>query len=468
LPRVSADGLTASIAKMRGEGAGDAAVETFAYYYRRLRDGDTGVLPEAEIEPVTEAPYADDLPDAGEEGRTALERAVVLKLNGGLGTSMGMTRAKSLLEAKDGLTFLDVIARQVLGLRKRSGARLPLVLMNSFATREDSLAALARHPGLEADVPLDFVQNKVPKLRADDFSPVEWPADPGLEWAPPGHGDLYTALVTSGLLDALLEREYRWAFVSNADNLGAVLDPRILGWIAREEIPFVMEVAERTEADRKGGHLARRRGGGLVLREIAQTPDEDADAFQDITRHRFFNTNTLWVDLRALAGLLAGREGVLGLPMIVNRKTVDPADPSSPAVVQLETAMGAAIDVFEGARALRVPRRRFAPVKTTDDLLVLRSDAYVLTEDAEVVLALPRTAEGAGPPVAMLDPAYFKLLDDFEARFPQGPPSLVEAERLEVRGDVVFGRDVAVRGRATVVHDGPGARRIEDGAVLQG
>ena len=229
-----------------------------------------------------------------------------------------------------------------------------------------------------------------------------------------------------------------------------------------------MEVAERTEADRKGGHLARRRGGGLVLREIAQTPDADTDAFQDITRHRFFNTNTLWVDLRALAGLLASRDGVLGLPMIVNRKTVDPADSSSPAVVQLETAMGAAIDVFDGARALRVPRRRFAPVKTTDDLLVLRSDAYVLTDDAEVVLAPQRTAEGAGRPVAVLDPAYFKLLEDFERRFPYGPPSLVAAERLEVRGDVVFGRDVVVRGRATVAHDGPGPRRIEDGAVLDG
>jgi UTP--glucose-1-phosphate uridylyltransferase len=272
--------------------------------------------------------------------------------------------------------------------------------------------------------------------------------------------------VTSGLLDQLLERDYRYAFVSNADNLGAVLDPRILGWIAREEVPFVMEVAERTEADRKGGHLARRRTGGLVLRETAQTPESDEDAFQDITRHPFFNTNTLWVDLRALADLLAQREGVLGLPMIVNRKTVDPADPSSPAVIQLETAMGAAIDVFEGARALRVPRRRFAPVKTTDDLLVLRSDAYVLTDGAEVVLDPRRAARGAGPPVAVLDPAYFKLLEEFDRRFPQGPPSLVEAERLAVRGDVVFGRDVVVRGRATVTNDGPGQRRVEDGAVL--
>src|SRR3954452_8686743 len=342
-------GLQASIDKMRRDGVGDAAVQAFADAYERLQEGETGVLPEDEIEPVEDVPDADALPDAGAQAGRALDRAVIVKLNGGLGTSMGMTGPKSLVEVKDGLTFLDVIVRQVLALRERTGARLPLVLMNSFSTREPSLEALGRYDDIEADVPLDFVQNKVPKLLADELEPAEWPDDPDLEWAPPGHGDLYAALVTSGTLDALLERDYRYAFVSNADNLGAFLEPRILAWLAGEGVPFVMEVADRTQADRKGGHIARS-GDGLVLREIAQTPDEDVDAFQDTSRHRYFNTNTLWVDLQALRGLLDERDGVLGLPMIVNRKTVDPSDKSSPDVIQLETAMGAAIDVFDGAR----------------------------------------------------------------------------------------------------------------------
>src|SRR5919202_105988 len=306
-------GLQASIDKMRRDDVGDAAVHAFADAYERLREGETGVLAEDEIEPVDEVPDADELPDADEEAGGELDRAVIVKLNGGLGTSMGMSGPKSLVEVKDGLTFLDVIVRQVLGLRERTGARLPLVLMNSFSTREASLEALARYDEVEADVPLDFVQNKVPKLLADDLEPAEWPDDPDLEWAPPGHGDLYTALVTSGMLDGLLERDYRWAFVSNADNLGAVLEPRILAWMASEEIPFVMEVADRTEADRKGGHFAKRRdGGGLVLREIAQTPDEDVDAFQNTERHRYFNTNTLWIDLQALRDVL-GDSGVIDL-----------------------------------------------------------------------------------------------------------------------------------------------------------
>jgi UTP--glucose-1-phosphate uridylyltransferase len=460
-------GLEKSVEKMRANGVADLAIRNFEHYYRLLEEGDAGVLPESELEPVEDVPDADDLPEGGHAARDALDRTVVLKLNGGLGTSMGMTRAKSLLEAKDGLTFLDVIARQVLHVRGRSGARLPLVLMNSFYTRDDSLAALERYPDLPADVPLDFVQGKVPKLGEDDLEPVSWPNDPDLEWAPPGHGDLYTSLVTSGMLEQLLDRGYEYAFVSNADNLGATLDERILGWFARERLPFLMEVADRTEADRKGGHLARRRdGGGLVLREIAQTPDDDVDSFQDIGRHRFFNTNTLWVNLRALGALMEERDGVLGLPMIVNRKTVDPGDSSSPRVIQLETAMGAAIDVFDGAAALRVPRERFAPVKTTNDLLVVRSDTYVLTDDARVVVAPERRLSAL--PLVELDSDHFKLLRDFEARFPSGPPSLVECERLTVEGDVLFGADVRVRGSATVEQRGGDQLRIDDGATLGG
>jgi UTP--glucose-1-phosphate uridylyltransferase len=451
------EGLRASVDKMRREGIPDAAIDTFRHYYEQLAAGETGMVPESEIEPVEDPQELDALP----ETEAPLDQAVVIKLNGGLGTSMGMTRAKSLIEAKDGMSFLDVIARQVVELRDRSGARVPLVLMNSFYTHDESLEALSQHPELSSDVPADFVQHKEPKIRVDDLMPVEWPPDPSLEWCPPGHGDLYTALLTSGMLDALLEAGYRYAFVSNSDNLGAVLEPRVLAWMAGDAIPFVMEVTQRTEADRKGGHIARRPGGGFLLRETAQTPEEDLAALQDISRHRYVNTNNLWVDLRALAALLREREGVLGLPLIVNRKTVDPGDKSSPEVFQLETAMGAAVGVFEGAQPVSVPRQRFSPVKTTEDLLALRSDAYVLAEDARVALAPERDGT---PPVVDLDDEFFKLLRDFDARFPEGAPSLVACRRLGVEGDVTFGSGVVVRG--SVVVRGP--RRVEDAAVLDG
>jgi UTP--glucose-1-phosphate uridylyltransferase len=177
------------------------------------------------------------------------------------------------------------------------------------------------------------------------------------------------------------------------------------------------------------------------------------------------NTNNLWVDLRRLGEVLREREGVLGLPMIVNEKTVDPSDDESPAVYQLETAMGAALGAIEGARVLSVPRARFAPVKTTDDLLVLRSDAYVLTDDYHVVVA-PEREDGA--PFVELDPKHYKRLRDFDAHFPAGPPSLVRAERFVVEGDVRFGRDVVARGAVEVRQEGSEPLEIEDGAVLEG
>jgi UTP--glucose-1-phosphate uridylyltransferase len=466
---MSERGLEQSLEKMRADGLSDAATENFRHYYEQLEAGETGLMREADLDPLEDLVQFEDLPDEAVP-HDLLDQAVVVKLNGGLGTSMGMTGPKSLLEVKDGLTFLDVVARQVLAMREATGARLPLMLMDSFSTQDASLKKLGSYDELEVDVPLDFLQHREPKIADDDErGPIAWPPDPKLEWCPPGHGDLYPALLGSGALERLLDEGYRYAFVSNSDNLGAVLDPRILAWLADTRAPFAMEVADRTSSDRKGGHLARRaagRGSGLVLREVAQTPDEDLDAFQDIARHRFFNTNTLWIDLRALAAVLRKRDGVLGLPMIVNRKTVDPGDPSSPAVLQLETAMGAAIDVFDGARAIRVPRTRFAPVKTTNDLLALRSDAYVLHDDGRIALARERSGDGA--PLVDLDPAHFKLVRDFDDRFAAGAPSLVACERLAVRGDVAFGGRVVVRGSVTIEQGGDGQRRIEDGAVLEG
>jgi UTP--glucose-1-phosphate uridylyltransferase len=453
--------------KMRDAGLPQVVIDTFAHYYAELASGATGLLGETAIEPVEAVPSAEDLPEPpSAEVAHALDRAVVVKLNGGLGTSMGMTGPKSLLPVKDGLSFLDIIVRQVLSLRRRFTCRLPLVLMNSFRTRAASLELLARYEDVSADLPDDFVQHKVPKVAAADLRPVSWPHDPDLEWCPPGHGDLYAALVTSGMLDALIERGYEYAFVSNADNLGAVLDPAILVWFAAERLPFLMEVADRTEADRKGGHIARLRhgpgAGRLVLREAAQCPPEEAELFQDVTRYKYFNTNTIWLNLQSLAGELARRGNVLALPMIRNAKTVDPADPASPEVYQLETAMGAAISVFDGAAALRVPKSRFVPVKTTNDLLGLRSDVYELTGDYRVVVSSRRSA---GPLFVDLDPAYYKLLADFDARFPAGVPSLVDCARFVVRGDVRFGAGVVARG-SVEIDAGDEVREIPDGTVL--
>ncbi len=449
--------------KMQVEGLPELAIETFRHYYDALRSGATGSLTRREIDPPGEIPHVDSLADHTSDGRAALARAVVIKLNGGLGTSMGMTRAKSLLPVKDGLTFLDIIVRQVLHLRETHNCQLPLLLMNSFRTREDSLRALDAYPEIECGIPLDFVQHKVPRIRADDLRPLDWPRDPSLEWCPPGHGDLYTALVTSGTLDLLLDRGFEYAFVSNADNLGAALDLRVLGHFAREAAPFLMEVCDRSPADKKGGHLARLKDGRLALRETAQCPEDEWHEFTDVGVFPYFNTNNLWMHLPSLRSVLHERESILDLPMIRNEKTADPRDPTSPAVIQLETAMGAAVSAFEGAIALGVPRPRFAPVKTTNDLLMLWSDLYRLAEDFRVV---PAGNLHARDIAVDLDPGYYQKIDDLTARFPKGPPSLLACTSLEIRGDVHFGASVVLEGDVSIHSKGDAPHHVPDNARL--
>jgi UTP--glucose-1-phosphate uridylyltransferase len=447
---------------MRAAGQPEEAIRSFRSAYERLVGGQPAELRSADLEPAGDVASLDRLPEV--DAADALERVAVIKLNGGLATTMGLRSPKSLVEARDGRSFLDIIIGQTLSLRRRHGIRLPLVLMNSEATRKETLAALEHHDQLGDDLAPDFLQSMIPKLDAEQLTPVSWPEEPSLEWCPPGHGDVYSSLRASGMLDALLERGFEHAMLSNADNLGATVDARIAAYIASEEIPFVMEVVEGTEADRKGGHIARRRADEqLVLRETAQTPPEDEESFRDFRRWRYYNTNNLWIDLRTLAETLERRDGVLELPLIINRKTVDPRDPDSPDVLQLESAMGAAIESFSGAQVLCVPRTRFVPVKSTDDLLVMRSDVYRLT-DQMMVEPLPERA--ARLPYVELDKRYYKLLDRFEKRFPAGPPSLREAERLVVRGDVTFAANVVVRGAVELETEEP--QRLEPGTVLSG
>lgn len=460
IDRVSAEHLAAAVARMREADVPAEAVATFERNYRIVESGESGLIAESDLEPVAELPALSDLPE--EVDHDALGATVMIRLNGGLGTSMGLDTAKTLLPVKDGLTFLDVIARQTLAFRDRHGVALPVIFMNSFRTRRPTLDALAAYPDLPlGDLPLDFLQSREPKLRADDLAPVDWPADPALEWCPPGHGDLFPSLRSSGLLDRLLAEGYRYALCSNADNLGSVVDPRLVSWLAATGAPMVSETCVRTPAERKGGHLAVRRSDGrLILRETAQTSDEDAAAMQDLTRHRFFNTNNVWLDLRAVAAELDRTGGVLELPIIRNAKTVDPSDPSSTPVVQIESAMGSAIGTFDGARAVVAGRDRFVPVKTTDDLLLLRSDVFTLDDDH-----LLRAAADPQPLIS-LDKDHYKLVRDFDRHFPAGPPSLAAASSLTVEGDVTFGADVRVVGDVTVAATAYPDGRVPDGTTL--
>lgn len=450
--------FTAFEQKMTAAGMGDAAIRAFRRNYEALLRNETGMIPEETIAPADELASLESL-SAAPADAALLAQAVVIKLNGGLGTSMGLQGPKSLLAVREGVNFLDLMVRQILDLRKTSGAPVRLLLMNSFSTSADTLGHLERYraEGLADASQVELMQNQIPKIDGATLEPVSWPADSDLEWCPPGHGDLYPALVGSGWLDRLLAEGVRYAFVSNSDNLGAILDPVILRYFADSGAPFLMECTRRTAADRKGGHLAKRTTDSrLLLREIAQTQDRDVEAFQDIDRHQYFNTNSLWLRLDLLKEQLAADSGVLPLPMIRNNKTVDPRDKKSTPVIQLEIAMGAAIECFEGSIAIDVPRSRFAPVKTTGDLLALRSDAYEVLANGQVRLHASRHGK---PPVIQLSDEY-KLVDSIENL---GVPSLIGCSSLKVSGPIRFAPGVIIQGDVEVNHPGPETKTVPAG-----
>ena len=444
---------------MQADGSPDVAIQNFRHHYQQLLAGNTGYIPESAITPVEELPDTEKLTEQHYDiGKKELAHTVLLKLNGGLGTSMGMEQAKSLIKVKQAHSFLDIIARHAIY------SQVKLLLMNSEATQGDSADALAKYDELKtSELPLDFIQHKVPKINQDNLGPASFADNKELEWCPPGHGDIYIALVSSGMLDTLLEAGYRYAFISNADNLGATIDTGLLGYLVEQELSFLMEVADRTEMDKKGGHLAYEKEGKLILREAAQCPEEDRGKFQDISRHQYFNTNNLWLNLEVLRDVLKEKAYIPDLPLITNRKTIDPKDSDSTPIYQLETAMGAAISIFPNTQAIRVPRNRFAPVKTTNELLLVQSDFYELSEHKDM---LSRKAHQITTPLINLDKRYYKLIDDFESRFPHGAPSLLECQSLEIKGDFLFGKNISIKGNLKLTNDSNGQVKIPDNTTI--
>lgn len=447
-------GLDESIDVMREDGMSDIACTAFTHLYTEWQKGDSGIIRERRIRPLSQSAVPSFSQVYEEQDRkiglTALKKTAFLKLNGGLGTSMGLSKAKSLLPVRihkgRNLRFLDIILGQVDKTRENDGVPLPLILMNSYRTSRDCLEVVRKNKQFEQeDFPLEILQHREPKILASTGEPVIWPDDPDLQWCPPGHGDVYATLQDSGVLDKLLAGGMKYLFISNSDNLGARPSATIAGFFEQSGAPFMVEVARKTPLDVKGGQFVySRRNGRLLLREMSQVSKDDLERATDIDRHPFFNTNNIWVRLEDLRDKLRRYHGILPLPVIVNHKTVDPTDPSTPQVIQLETAMGAAISLFDGAICLEVDRTRFLPVKTTNDLYLMRSDRFHMTDRYEM-----QDGDYHFPKVD-LDPRYYRNIGDFDERFPYSVPSIAAASSVTVRGDWTFGAGVSFYGDAVL------------------
>jgi UTP--glucose-1-phosphate uridylyltransferase len=382
-----------------------------------------------------------------------LDKLVVLKLNGGLGTTMGCTGPKSVIEVREGLTFLDLIVKQIENLNSKYGSNVPLLLMNSFNTHDDTQKIIEKYQNHNIEIHT-FNQSQYPRLVADDFLPLPSKGNTGKDgWYPPGHGDVFPSLSNSGKLDALLSQGKEYVFVANSDNLGAIVDLKILNHLVEHKNEYCMEVTPKTLADVKGGTLISYEGRVQLL-EIAQVPDEHVGEFKSIEKFKIFNTNNLWVNLSAIKRLVEA--DALKMEIIPNPKEVDGVK-----VLQLETAAGAAIRFFDKAIGINVPRSRFLPVKATSDLLLVQSDLYTL-EDGSVIRNTART--NPENPSIELGPE-FKKVSNFLSRF-KSIPSIVELDSLKVAGDVWFGAGVILKGKVSIIAKSGVKLEIPDGAVI--
>ncbi|TYJ21167.1 hypothetical protein E1A91_A08G046600v1 [Gossypium mustelinum] len=398
----------------------------------------------------TLAPLSDD----PAETKKLLDKLVVLKLNGGLGTTMGCTGPKSVIEVRNGFTFLDLIVQQIENLNKKYGCNVPLVLMNSFNTHDDTLKIVEKYANSNIQIHT-FNQSQYPRLVAEDFTPFPCKGQPGKDgWYPPGHGDVFPALMNSGKLATFLSQDKEYAFVANSYNLGAIVDLKILNHLVKNKNEYCMEVTPKTLADVKGGTLISYEGKVQLL-EIAQVPDAHVNEFKSIEKFKIFNTNNLWLNLNAVKRLVEA--DALKMEIIPNPKEVE-----GTKVLQLETAAGAAIRFFDHAIGINVPRSRFLPVKATSDLLLVQSDLYTLVDGF-----VSRNSARANPenPSIELGPE-FKKVSNFLSRF-KTIPSIINLDSLTVTGDVWFGAGMVLKGKVKIAAK-PGEKlEIPDGIVIE-
>ncbi|KAI4100960.1 MAG: hypothetical protein LQ339_005281 [Xanthoria mediterranea] len=389
-----------------------------------------------------------------------LNKLAVVKLNGGLGTSMGCVGPKSVIEVRDGMSFLDLSVRQIEYLNRTYNVNVPFVLMNSFNTDEDTGNIIKKYEGHNIDI-MTFNQSRYPRVLKDSLLPAPKSANSQLsDWYPPGHGDVFESLYNSGILDKLIERGVEVLFLSNADNLGAVVDLGILQHMVQTEAEYIMELTDKTKADVKGGTIINY-DGSVRLLEIAQVPKEHTNEFKSIKKFKYFNTNNIWLNLQAIKRVVENNE--LEMEIIPNSKSI-PADKkgeSDVSIIQLETAVGAAIRHFKNAHGVNVPRRRFLPVKTCSDLMLVKSDLYSLKHGQ---LVMDQDRFGPAPLIKLGND--FKKVSDFQKRI-SSIPKILELDHLTITGAVNLGRGVVLKGTVIIVATEGSTIDVPPGSILE-
>jgi UTP--glucose-1-phosphate uridylyltransferase len=426
-----------ALAKLKRRHPRQEIGKVFSLLFNQYLDGNMGYIPWDSIAPLGEndAVEIDSLSDFKELGTQQAHRVAYLKLNGGLGTTMGCKGAKSSIIVHNHHTFLDIVKDHLKDVRKKYQAPFPLILMNSFNTTDQTNDIMDDFPYIE------LLQHEFPRINATTKEPFISTQNPQSEWNPPGHGDVLLSLITSNLAKNLIQDGIDYIFISNIDNLGPDFSPEILGYMIKNNLDFMIETTPKTQADVKGGTIVNAKGK-LSLLERPQVAPQYRPNFDDLSTFKVFNTNNIWLNLRALITYFDTHK-TLDLPLIVNPKIVEDID-----IVQLETAIGSAIRLFEKTKTVVVHRNRFLPVKTTADLLVITSDIVQKTSDNTLRFNadLPQLSY---PSISLDKP--LQTMEGFAKCFTV-IPSLKEVKSLRIEGPFIFKNNVILSGDVVLIN----------------
>jgi UTP--glucose-1-phosphate uridylyltransferase len=443
------DEMGTTLAEMKGVHPCPEELDEFYKLFERfLRTRDQKIVWENIKPPKDHIVQYSDLKEPTKDSHRLLRKLAIMKLNGGLGTTMGLTIPKSAITVKNGKNFLDLVIKQTKYLHKKYDVDIPVILMNSFNTERMTDKIIFRYDGIRK-----FSQSMFPRISSETLLPVSGEYGPRGMY-PPGHGDLFYSIKKSGMLDDLLRDGYEYLFVSNIDNLAATVDLKLLEYFAGNNLEFLMEVTNKTRADVKGGTLIEY-DGALRLLEIAQVPSSKKSEFTSVRKFKIFNTNSVWINLKALKERLAG--GTFELDIIENKKML-----GEETVIQLETAIGSAIKFFPSSCGVVVPRSRFLPVKTCSDLFLVESNLFI--ENNGALELHPSRIPETCPTVKLLG-SNFSKIENYERCF-KGIPDILELDVLTVSGNVMFGKNVTLKGTVVILADENSKICIPDGSVL--
>lgn len=358
------------------------------------------------------------------------DKVAIVKLNGGLGTSLKCSQTKSLIPLYNQRCLLDYFLDQMNSFP--NGETPPVILMNSFYTDSETRTYLNT---LEQKLDIDcLVQSRYPRLVKDTLEPYQDPENLELNWNPPGHGELFALLYESGTLEKLQKAGRDYLFISNSDNLGATYDDRILEHMIQKNINFLMEATPKTKADIKGGIIVSD-NNRVKLIEIAQVDSSQHQLFFDRDQFKSFNTNNLWVKISSLIDCI--KENKLQLDPIFNHKQI-----KGTPVIQFETAMGSAIQSFDNAAVLTVPRTRFFPIKTVNDVFLLLSDCFDI-EDGKI----QQSSEKVPERINILNAC--ESVAELKNRFPV-IPSLKNCKQLTLEGPCSCKNSTQIHGHVSI------------------